>query len=133
MGRFDVFVFAALLVACQKGEECTRARLTASDAWQTVMTQAGNAKVHGWVGFDDLSEAQKAESVKTWAGIETQAEMVWKSFAYSRITWKTSDPAREETKQKFQSYFAKDSFSLFAAALKSADQKYDDASKVCRD
>ena len=133
MGRCRIFVFAALLAGCQKGEECTKARLAASDAWKTVMTQAGNAKVNGWVGYDDLSEPQKAESVKTWATVETQAEMIFKSFAYERITWKTSDPAREQAKQKFQGYFAKDNFSLFAAALKTADQKYEAAGKVCRE
>lgn len=134
MGRFGLVVCVALAVGCQKGgEACTKARLEASDSWKTVVSQAGNAKVNGWVGFDDLSEAQKAESVKTWGAIETQADMVFKSFAYERITWKTSDPAREETKQKFQAYFAKDNFPLFAAALKAADQKYDTAAKLCRE
>ena len=85
------------------------------------------------VVHDDLSEPQKADSVKTWAGIETQAEMVFQSFAYERITWKTSDPAREAANSQFNGFFAKDSFSLFAAALKSANQKYDAAAKVCRE
>jgi hypothetical protein len=132
MGRFGSLCLLLMALGCAKGEECTKARMTASDAWKTVMSQAGNAKVNGWVGFDDLSEPQKADSVKTWTGIETQAEMVWKSFAYERITWKTSDPARQAARQKFDGYFAKDNFSLFAAALKSAEQKYDEASKACR-
>jgi hypothetical protein len=134
MGRFGLLACVALAIGCQKGgDECTKARLAASDAWQTVTSQAGNAKVNGWSGFDDLSDAQKADSVKTWGAIETQADMVFKSFAYERITWKTSDPARDETKQKFQSFFAKDDFSLFAAALKTADEKYDAAAKLCRE
>jgi hypothetical protein len=133
MARFGIFVFLALALGCQKGEDCTKARLAASDAWKTVTDQAGNAKVKGWDGYVDLSDAQKAESVRTWTAIETQADMIFKSFAYERITWKTSDPAREEAKQKFQGYFAKDNFSLFAAALKTADQKYDAAAKVCRE
>lgn len=134
MGRFGLLLCFALTSACQKGgEACTRARLEASDAWQNVESQAGNIKVKGWPGFDELSEAQKADSVKLWGAIETQADMVFKSFAYERITWKTSDPAREEVKQKFQGFFAKDNFLLFAAALKTADQKYDAASKLCRE
>jgi hypothetical protein len=133
MGRFGSLVLLALALGCQKGEECTKARMAASEAWKTVASQAGNAKVNGWVGFDDLSEPQKAESVKTWTAIETQADMVFKSFAYERITWKTSDPARQEAKAKFDGYFAKDNFSLFSAALKTAEAKYDAAAKVCRD
>jgi len=134
MGRRYAWLgFALLALGCQKGEECTKARLAASEAWKTVTSQAGNAKLNGWVGFDDLSEAQKADSVKTWTSIETQSEMVFKSFAYEHITWKTSDPARDEANQKFNGYFAKDNFSLFNAALKTANQKYDAAAKACRD
>jgi hypothetical protein len=133
MGRFGLFACVVLAVGCQKGgEACTKARLEASDAWKTVESQAGNVKVHGWPGFEELSDAQKAEAVKTWGAIETQANMVFSSFAYARITWKTADPAREETHQKFQGFFAKDNFTLFNAALKTADQKYDAASKLCR-
>jgi hypothetical protein len=134
MGRFGLLVCIALTAACQKGgEACTKARLEASDAWKTVESQASNAKVNGWPGFEELSDAQKADSVKLWGAIETQADMVFNSFAYERITWKTADPAREETKQKFQSFFAKDNFLLFTAALKTADLKYDAASKLCRE
>lgn len=133
MGHKALLVLFLLAVGCQKNQECTRARLEASDAWQTVRDQAGKARVSGWVGFDELSEAQKAESVKTWTAIETQADMVFKSFAYERITWKTADPAREETKQKFNGFFAHDDFALFTAALKTANEKYDAASKACRD
>ncbi|HEV8547696.1 MAG TPA: hypothetical protein VGQ57_01690 [Polyangiaceae bacterium] len=134
MGRYGFIAIAMLALGCQKGaEECTKARMAASDAWKTVMSQAGNAKVNGWVGFDDLTESQKADSVKAWTGIETQSDMVFKSFAYERITWKTSDPAREETNRQFGGYFAKDNFSLFAAALKTANGKYDAAAKACRE
>ncbi len=134
MGRLALLGLALLVFGCEKGgEECTKARLAASDGWKTVVTQAGTAKVSGgWVGFDDLNETQKADSVKAWSGIETQSDMVQKSFAYERITWKTSDPAREETNRQFNGYFAKDNFSLFAAALKAANSKYDAAVKACK-
>ncbi len=135
MGRFGLLACVALAIGCDKSasEECTKARLAASDAWQTVVTQAGNMKVNNWPGFDDLSETQKADAVKTWGAIETQSDMVFKSFAYERITWKTADPARQEADQKFQGFFAKDNFSLFAAQLKAADQKYDAAAKACKE
>jgi hypothetical protein len=132
MGRYGLFAIALLALGCQKGEECTRARLAASDAWKSVMTQAGSAK-NGWAGFDELSETQKADSVKAWQGIENQSDMVFKSFAYERITWKTSDPAREEANRMFNGYFAKDNFSIFALALKAANAKYDAAAKLCRE
>jgi len=132
MGRYGFLGFALLALACQKGEECTKARLAASDSWKSLVTQAGNAR-NGWAGYDELSEPQKADSVKTWTGIETQADMVFKSFAYERITWKTSDPAREEVNRQFGGYFAKDNFAIFALALKSANTKYEAAAKVCRE
>src|SRR3954469_20057416 len=100
MGRYGFIAIAVLALGCQKGEECTKARLAASDAWKTVTSQAGNAKVNGWGGLGDLTETQKADSVKAWTGIETQSDMVFKSFSYERITWKTADPAREETNRQ---------------------------------
>ena len=132
MGRYGFLVLALLALGCQKGEECTKARLLASDVWKALVTQAGTAK-NGWSGFDELSDAQKAESVKTWSGIENQSDMVFKSFAYERITWKTSDPAREEANRQFNGFFGKDNFTIFALALKTANAKYDAAAKACRE
>jgi len=132
MGRNGFFAIALLALGCGKGEECTKARLAAADAWKSIISQAGTAK-NGWAGFDELSDAQKADSVKSWQGIENQSDMVFKSFAYERITWKTSDPAREEANRQFNGYFAKDNFSIFALALKAANAKYDAAAKVCRE
>ena len=63
MGRYGFLALALLALGCQKGEECTKARLLASDVWKSIVTQAGTAK-NGWSGFDELSDAQKAESVK---------------------------------------------------------------------
>jgi len=132
-GRLLCLVFAFAGLGCGKGEECTRARLAASNSWQSIMNQAGQAKLKGWLGFDDLSEPKKAEHVKAFTKIETQSDMVFKSFAYEKITWKTADPAREETNRTFNAYFARDNFALMAAALKTANDKYEGASKLCRD
>jgi hypothetical protein len=134
MGRLGLLALALLVFGCDKGgEACTKARLAATDGWKTVVNQAGAAKVNGgWVGFEDLNDTQKAASTKTWGAIETQSDLVHQSFSYDRITWKTSDPAREEANRQFNGYFAKDSFSLFAAALKAANEKYDVAAKACR-
>ena len=123
-------VFAS---GCGKNEECQRARLEASRAWQTIAAQAGEAELKGPPGFDELSETQKAEHVKQWANLETQSGMVSSSFTYERITWKTADPAREKTNEIFNGYSAKSEFPLFAAALKSANQRFDEAAKLCKD
>jgi hypothetical protein len=120
-------------LACGKNEECTKARLEASDAWKTVTSQAGAARLNGWIGFEDLPEPKKAEHVRAFQEIEKQAEMVHSSFNYEKITWKTSDPARNATASAFQGYFGKDNFTTFAAALKTANERYAQAAKACRD
>ena len=118
---------------CGKDEECQKARLEASRAWQTVAAQAGEAELKGPPGFDELSEVQKAEHVKQWANIETQSGMVSSSFTYEKITWKTAEPAREKTNEIFNGYSGKTEFPQFTAALKSANQKFDEAAKLCKD
>jgi hypothetical protein len=120
------------MLGCETSEACTRARLEASDAWKTVTSQSGTASLKGWIGFDDLPDEKKVEHVKAFREIEKQAEMVFASFAYEKITWKTSDPAREAATQAFDSYFAKDDFTTFAAALKTANERYEAAAKACR-
>jgi hypothetical protein len=121
-----------LTFGCGKNEECQKARLEASRAWQTVAAQAGEAELKGPPGFDELSDVQKAEHVKQWANLETQSGMVSSSFTYEKITWKTADPAREKTNELFNGYSAKNEFPLFAAALKSANQRFDEAAKLCK-
>ena len=120
-------------LACGKNEECTKARLEASDAWKTVTTQAASARLNGWIGFEELPETKKAEHVKAFQEIEKQSEMVHSSFNYEKITWKTSDPARTEAGKAFEGYFGKENFTIFAAALKTANQRYESAAKLCRD
>jgi hypothetical protein len=126
-------VTGVLALGCGKDEECQRARLEASRAWQTVAAQAGAAELKGPPGFDELSESQKAEHVKQWGNLETQSAMVSSSFTYEKITWKTAEPAREKTNEIFNGYSAKSDFPVFAAALKSANQKFDATAKHCKD
>ena len=118
---------------CGKSEECQKARLEASRAWQTIAAQAGESELKGPPGFDELSETQKADHVKQWANLETQSGMVSSSFTYETITWKTADPARAKSNEIFNGYSAKSEFPLFAAALKTANQKFDEAAKLCKD
>jgi hypothetical protein len=127
------FVAGVFALGCGKNEECQKARLEASRAWQTVAAQAGEAELKGPPGFDELTEAQKAEHVKQWGSLETQSGMVSSSFTYEKITWKTADPAREKTNEIFNGYSAKTEFPLFAAALKSANQRFEETAKLCKD
>ena len=132
-GTLVALLTSILLVGCGKDEECQKARLESSRAWQSIAAQAGQAEMKGPPGFEELAEAQKAEHVKQWANIETQAGMVSSSFTYEKITWKTADPAREKTNELFNGYSAKSDFLVFAAALKSANQKFEETAKLCRD
>jgi hypothetical protein len=120
-------------MGCGKSEECQRARLEASKAWQAVAAQAGEAELKGPPGFEELSEAQKAEHVKQWSELEKQSGMVSSSFTYEKITWKTAEPAREKTNALFNGYSAKSDFVVFTASLKTANQKFDETAKLCKD
>jgi hypothetical protein len=132
-GPSVALLLGILGTGCGKDEECQRARLEASRAWQNVTTQAGEAELKGPPDFNELSPPQKAEHTKQWRDVKTQSELVSSSFTYERITWKTADPAREKTNTVFNGYSAKSDFPVFAAALKSANQRFDDAGKLCRD
>jgi hypothetical protein len=120
-------------LGCGKGEECTKARLAASESWRSIMTQVSDAKLRGSPDFEELAEPKKAEHVKVFTTLETQSDMVFKSLAFEKVTWKTADPAREETNRTFANYFGKDNFTVLSAALKTANEKYEAASKLCRD
>ena len=132
-GTAVAFLSGILGLGCGKSEECQRARLEASKAWQTVTAQAGEAELKGPPGFDELSEAQKAEHVKQWGEVEKQSEMVSSSFTYEKITWKTADPARAKANEVFGGYSAKHEFLVFSASLKTANAKFDEAAKLCRE
>lgn len=121
LGASIVTAFA--LVGCAKNEECTKARLDASDAWKAVMESAAKNKLSG-VGFDELSEEKKGEHYKIWSRVETESEMVFKSFAYEKITWKTARPAREKANSEFERYFGRDQYKGFGATLAAANESF---------
>ncbi|HEX6272261.1 MAG TPA: hypothetical protein VFZ53_04455 [Polyangiaceae bacterium] len=131
-GTAIAFLAGILATGCGRNEECEKVRLEASKAWQTVTAQAGEAELKGPPGFEELSEVQKAEHVKQWREIEKQSEMVSSSFTYEKITWKTADPAREKANQLFDAYSAKSEFLVFTAALKTANAKFDETAKLCK-
>jgi hypothetical protein len=132
-GTAVALLTSILGTGCGKSEECEKARLEASKVWQAVAAQAGEAELKGPPGFEELTSAQKAEHVKQWSELETQSEMVSSSFTYEKITWKTADPARAKTNEVFNGYSAKGEFLVFTAALKTANARFDEAAKLCRD
>ena len=121
--------------ACNTTDEaCTKARLDASDQWKSVYEQAAAAKNKGgWLEFEDLPQTQKADHVRAWSAVEKQSEMVFKSFAFEKITWKTAAPAREKANAEFQNYFGKDHYALFSAALAAANQRFETTANTCKD
>lgn len=118
---------------CKDEEACTRARNAATDAWKVVSETAGKNKVAPNIGIDELPADKKAPHVEAWGTIEKQAEMVSSSFAYAKITWKTTDPAVQKALAAFDGYFAKDKFKSFDLQLRDANEKYKAAGAACRD
>jgi hypothetical protein len=127
--------YLLVMSGCARTDEaCTKARLDASDQWKSVYEQAAAAKNKpGWLDFDDLPQTKKADHVRAWTAVETQSEMVFKSFAFEKITWKTAAPAREKANAEFQNYFGKDHYALFSAALAAANQHFETTANTCKD
>ena len=87
-------LLAALSPACKDTEACTKARNAASDSWKAVTEAAAKNKVTPNIGLDELPADKKGPHVEAWGTIEKQADMIASSFAYEKITWNTSDPAK---------------------------------------
>ena len=77
-------VACALLAGCGKDEACTKARLKGADDWKAVYEQAGKLKLNGGSAFDELTQDKQAEHTRALEAVETQSEMVFKSFAYEK-------------------------------------------------
>jgi hypothetical protein len=124
-------VFFASLLGCSKDEACTKTRLEAADAWKGVYEQAGKMKLSGGPSFEELSQDKQAEHTKQLAVLEAQSEMVFKSFAYEKITWKTANPARDKALATWEGYFNKGQYPMFAGTLKAANAQYDAVKMAC--
>jgi len=134
MTRLAVLTLFALFgaVSCKTNEECTKARLEASDAWKDVEGKANVWKLQGAVGYEDYDERQKAEHYRIFNGIGTGAEAVWKAFAFEKITWSSADPARDQANKDFKSYWAADKYANFHALLDRANKLYENTAKKCK-
>jgi len=131
----DRFVFASLLLVglsgCAKGEACTKARLQAADAWKNVTEQAGKLKLAGGPTFDELTQDKQVQHTKDFGTVEMQSDLVFKSFAYEKITWGTAAPAREKATKAWDEFFNKDKYPTFGGTLKAANTEYDAVKASC--
>lgn len=119
--------------ACKDEEACTKARNASFDAWKAVTETAGKNKLAPNIGLDEMSADQKGPHVEAWGSVEKYADLISRSFGYPKITWTTSDPAREKANAAFDGYFAKDQFKSFDVQLRDANEKYQTAAAACRD
>ena len=134
MTRLGMLVLVALVgaPACKTNEECTKARLEASDAWKDVEGKASNWKLQGAIGYEDYDERQKGEHYRIWNSIGTSAEEIWKAFAFEKITWTNADRAREQANKDFKSYWAADKYASFQGLLDRANRQYENTAKKCK-
>ncbi len=123
----------AVLVACEgESATCSKARGEASDAWRQLKEKAGGFKHRGAVGYEDMDERQKADHLKTWTEIETQAELLSKSFAFSKITWDTAEPAKKKLNETFEQYPHKKDYGSVSGSLSAANTQHDAAKAACQ-
>lgn len=120
------------LAACEKGEECEKARLAAANSWEEVKNQAGKTKFQDTVSYEGLSGPQKAEHHAVWSEIETQSALVFDSFAFQKITWNSAKNGRDKVQKAFDGYEHKHKYSSFSTMLQSAYKRYDAAEAACR-
>jgi len=132
--RSSLFLAASILLSagCKGNEECTLVRLAASDTWKDVQEKASKWKLQGAVGYEEYDTRQKADHYKSWNGIESGAEVIWKSFAFEKITWTAADPARDNVNKEFKGYWAADKYSSFASLLEAANKRFDEVKTQCK-
>ncbi len=121
------------LVGCKDEEKCAKARNAASDSWKTVAELARKNQVAPNIGLDELPADKRGPHVEAWGTLEKQADMVASSFAYSKITWNTVDPAVQKANAAFDGYFAKDKFKSFELQLRDANEQYKATAGACRE
>ena len=126
------FALSLLLLACESNVACHKARLEGSDAWKRVAESAGKLKLQGRPGFEELDQAQKAKHHEAFAEVEKQADMVFQSFAYEKITWNTADPAKQKANQAFNDYPAKSEYTSFQMTLNGANKQFDATAAACK-
>jgi len=75
---------------------------------------------------------QKGEHYKIWEEIEKQTDMIFKSFAFEKITWNTAEPAKQKAEKAFDGYFDKAEYKGFQTSLEDAAKKFQAAEAACK-
>jgi hypothetical protein len=131
MQRLLLILLVALTV-CQDEEACERARMATANEWEKIKVEAGRFKFQGVAGYEEMNAAQKTTHRDAFAAMEEQAQLVFESFAFKRISWTTGTKARDRVVKEFNGYFAKDKYVGFKGLLDSAQKRFSEAEAACR-
>ena len=134
--RMLVFALVTLVVSslagCESNEACEKERLLASTKWKAVAESAGKLKNTGGPGWEDLDTTRKAKHHEAFAEVERQAQMVFESFAFQKITWNSANPGRQKANQAFEGYGGKGDYRAFQTTLLAANKQFEQTAKVCK-
>ncbi|MBE7479338.1 MAG: hypothetical protein HS104_05005 [Polyangiaceae bacterium] len=130
--RAALLAFALLLGACQDEERCEKARLATATEWEKVRNEAGRFKFQGVAGYEEMNATQKTTHLDAFTAIEQQAQLVFESFAFKKISWTTGTRARDRAVKEFNGYFDKDKYVGFKGLLDSAQKRFSEAEAACR-
>src|SRR5690349_321082 len=127
-----VFALSLAIVGCKDEDKCNVARGATASAWEAVKNDAGRFKLSGAAGYEELTTSQKQEHYQVFSTVESQAKIVFESFATPVIAWNNATPAREKARKEFDRYFQKDAYSGFAGKLDAAQKRFTEAEAACR-
>ncbi|MBI3204343.1 MAG: hypothetical protein HYZ29_22590 [Myxococcales bacterium] len=117
---------------CQDEEKCERARMATANEWEKVRNEAGRFKFQGVAGYEEMNAALKTNHLETFTVMEQQAQLVFESFAFKKISWTTGTRARDRVVKEFNGYFDKDKYVGFKGLLDSAQKRFSEAEAACR-
>ncbi len=124
--------FALAAWGCQDEEKCERARLATANEWEKVRNEAGRFKFQGVAGYEEMNAAQKTTHLEAFTLMEQQAQLVFESFAFQKISWTTGTKSRDRVVKEFNGYFDKDKYVGFKGLLDSAQKRFSEAEAACR-
>lgn len=132
--KHAVFTLALALglVGCQDEEKCERARMATANEWEKVRHEAGRFKFQGVAGYEEMNASQKTMHLESFTLMEQQAQLVFESFAFKRISWTTGTKARDRVVKEFNGYFDKEKYVGFKGLLDSAQKRFSEAEAACR-
>lgn len=120
------------LAGCQDEERCEKARLATASDWEKVKHEAGRFKFQGVAGYEEMNATQKTTHLEAFTVMEQQAQLVFESFAFEKISWTTGTKARDRVVKEFNGYFDKDRYVGFKGLLDSAQKRFSEAEAACR-